>query len=307
MTKIEWTDEVWNPVTGCTKISPGCKNCYAERMAKRLQAMGSPLYKNGFKVTLHPSALEKPLHWKKPKMIFVNSMSDLFHDDVPDEFIIKIFLIMEKAKRHTFQILTKRPERMQLILNGLMSRPPFLPPFYPLPNVWLGVSIENQETADERIPQLLRTPAAVHFISAEPLLDPVDLRFPKSKNPNQDTWVICGGESGPKARPMNPEWVRSLRDQCKDAGVPFFFKQWGEWVGSDVEEETWVDTYEVMTAENGIDYTCPCGGKYADRPGRFRIKKHSWNGNVVSLRVGKKEAGHLLDGVECREFPKRQE
>jgi protein gp37 len=298
MTKIEWTDRVWNPVTGCTKVSAGCKNCYAERMAKRLKAMGQPRYKNGFRVSMHKDILYLPLRWKKPRMIFVNSMSDLFHEDVPDKFIVKVFETMAKSKQHTFQILTKRPERMVTFFEKL-----FYMPIIPLSNVWIGVSIENQETADERIPQLLATPAAVHFISAEPLLGQINLRFPQSKNPNQDVWVICGGESGPNARPMHPEWVKSMRDQCQASGVPFFFKQWGEWIGSRVEEETCIDTYLVMQAENGVDYTAPVEGKYADRPDRFKIKQHLWPDGMRSLRVGKKEAGCLLDGVEHKQYP----
>ena len=303
MTKIEWTDEVWNPVTGCSKVSEGCRNCYAERMAKRLKAMGQPLYKNGFKVTCHRKVLEKPLHWKKPRKIFVNSMSDLFHHDVPVQFIIDCFLIMGKTKQHTYQILTKRADRMLSFFEDCMS----MPPIFPLQNVWLGISAEDQESYTQRVGRLIYVPAAIRFVSIEPMLGEIDLRFKylKDHNINLINWIVCGGESGPNARPIHPDWVKSLRDQCKVAGVPFFFKQWGEWIGSDYEEETCVDTYGVMKAENGIDYCCPLEGKYADRPGRFHIKQHLWDDGMRSLRVGKKEAGHLLDGKEYREFPCR--
>lgn len=212
MSKIEWTDETLNPVTGCTKISPGCKNCYAERMAKRLQAMGQAKYKNGFEVTLHPEALQVPYRWTKSRMVFVNSMSDLFHEKVPTEFIIKTFQVMKDNPKHIFQILTKRPERMGKIAWDL--------PFSE--NVWLGVSVESQKYTS-RIYSLLDVGAKVHFLSCEPLLGPLDL------NPWLDelNWIIVGGESGPKARPMDPQWVLSIRDQCEKARVPFFFKQWG--------------------------------------------------------------------------------
>lgn len=212
MSKIEWTDETWNPITGCTKVSPGCKNCYAEKMAKRLQYMGAAKYRNGFDVTIHHGSLRKPYRWKKPRMIFVNSMSDLFHEKVPDSFIIDVFNTMVENPRHTFQVLTKRPERMAKIAWEL--------PFSE--NVWLGVSVESQKYTS-RIYSLLDVGAKVHFLSCEPLLGPLDL------NPWLDelNWIIVGGESGPKARPMDPQWVISIRDQCEKAKVPFFFKQWG--------------------------------------------------------------------------------
>jgi protein gp37 len=202
-------------------------------MAKRLQVMGNPRYKNGFKVTLHSDILELPLQWKKPCMIFVNSMSDLFHEDVPDQFIVDVFLIMAKAKQHTFQILTKRPERMKLFFTDCMS----MPPIFPLPNVWLGTSVEDQATADQRIPHLIDAPAAIRFISAEPLLEKIDLGYylqncydiTKKRRLlfNTIDWIICGGESGPGARPMDATWVKLLRDQCAIINIPFFFKQWG--------------------------------------------------------------------------------
>ena len=210
--KIEWTDTTWNPITGCTKISAGRKNCYAERMAKRLQAMGQAKYANGFEVTLHHEVLAAPNHWKKPRMVFVNSMSDLFHEKVPDYFIIDIFRVMADNPRHTFQVLTKRPQRMMEMSTDL----PYTE------NVWLGVSVENQQ-ATSRINDLLATGGSVYFLSCEPLLGPLDLK-PWLKYLH---WIIVGGESGPKARPMDPQWVISLRNQCQKAKVPFFFKQWG--------------------------------------------------------------------------------
>lgn len=209
--KIEWTESTWNPLTGCTKVSPGCKNCYAERMAKRLQAMGTEKYRDGFKLALHPDVLEEPLHWQKPQFIFVNSMSDLFHKDVPVEFIQRIFDVMKRAHWHQFQVLTKRAERL-VELDPDLEWPQ---------NVWMGVSVENGDYAF-RIDLLHQTGAHIKFISAEPLLGPL----PNLSLAGID-WVIVGGESGPHARPMDPEWVRQIRDQCQRSRVPFFFKQWG--------------------------------------------------------------------------------
>lgn len=208
---IEWTDATWNPVTGCTKISAGCKNCYAERMAKRLRAMGKNQYRNGFKLTLQPKAIEIPLHWRSPRLVFVNSMSDLFHRDVPDAFIENVFDVMKRCPQHTFQILTKRPERVAEIGRKL-----------PWPeNVWMGTSVEDNRVRD-RIKHLRRVPSQVRFLSVEPLIGPIP-RLPLAGL----HWVIVGGESGPKARPMAPDWVRAIRDRCVGRGVPFFFKQWG--------------------------------------------------------------------------------
>ena len=320
--RIEWTDATWNPVTGCTKVSAGCKNCYAERMIDKRGAIGSVIHGPGpredlalpfFHVLTHPDRLDIPLRWRKPRRVFVCSMGDLFHDDVPDGFIERVFAAMALATRHTFQVLTKRPARMldwSTSVFGARTRacrigeaacdtfglqeshPGDLDdwPQWPLPNVWLGTSVENQQAADERIPLLLQTPAAVRFVSCEPLLGPVDLTrvdFPglnlapnfkfdslRGGGCNTDTpwrldWVICGGESGPKARPMHPDWARSLRDQCELYGVPFLFKQWGEWCPSpygDWEEKNrhWFDSPE------------PHG-------------TNVW-------RVGKKTAGRLLNG-----------
>ena len=209
--KIEWTETTWNPVTGCRKISPGCKNCYAERMSKRLRAMGQEKYRNGFALTLHPKSLEEPLRWKKPQMIFVSSMSDLFHKDVPVSFIQQVFDVMRRAHWHTFQVLTKRAERL-LELDAKIEWPQ---------NVWMGVSVENQDYTF-RIDDLRKTHASVKFLSLEPLLGPL----PELDLQGID-WVIVGGESGPGARPMLPEWVRYIHCQCQAAHVPFFFKQWG--------------------------------------------------------------------------------
>lgn len=272
-TGIEWTDATWNPVTGCTKLSPGCDNCYAENIALRFA--GTKAYPNGFEVQLRPDKLSQPLRWKKPRRVFVNSMSDLFHKDVPDQFIAQVWATMMLAPQHTFQVLTKRPARMRALLTSSvfalmvrlerdvllgLSTPSFATPTYEVPpNVWLGVSTEDQKWADLRIPTLLDTPAAVRFISAEPLLGSIDLVGPGyigSQRGHGGThngvgsadcpiethhhhdmrckpaldWVIVGGESGRDARPMHPAWPRSLLDQCTAAEVPFHFKQWGEWV-----------------------------------------------------------------------------
>lgn len=208
---IEWTESTWNPVTGCTKISIGCKNCYAERMAKRLQAMGQPNYRNGFKLTCHWHVLDLPLHWKKPQMIFVNSMSDLFHEKVPKGFILRIFNTMNKASQHTFQILTKRAKHLEGISPLLLWSK----------NIWMGVTVENSDYK-ERIDSLRRSGAYIKFLSLEPLLDDVGVL-----NLEGIDWVIVGGESGPKARPMEANWVHNIRKQCKEQNVSFFFKQWG--------------------------------------------------------------------------------
>ena len=256
-TKIEWTDEVWNPVTGCDKVSQGCKNCYAERIAERF--WGERKFTD---VQCHPERLDIPLHWRKPRRVFVNSMSDLFHEDVTDEFITEVWNVMHDTPQHIYQILTKRPERMQWLTHQQWGD------HLVEPNVWLGVSCEDQKTAYERIPLLLQAPAAVRFVSLEPLLGPIDLlaifgHDLYAMNKGLD-WVIVGGESGPHARPMHPDWARSIRDQCVEAGVPFFFKQVGEW--ATVEE--------------------------------FGTKRE-----LGILRVGKKKAGRLLDGREWNEFP----
>ena len=208
---IEWTESTWNPVTGCTKISPGCKNCYAKRMAERLQLMGQRNYVNGFDLTLQPHALELPLRWKKPQRVFVNSMSDLFHDDVPLGYIRQVFDVMRRAHWHQFQVLTKRAERLLELSESLDWAP----------NIWMGVSVENA-AYKSRIDYLRRTGARVKFVSVEPLLGPTE-----DMNLSGIDWVIVGGESGPGARELKREWVIDIRKQCRLAGVPFFFKQWG--------------------------------------------------------------------------------
>lgn len=210
-TKIEWSESTWNPITGCTKISPGCKHCYAERMALRLQAMGQENYANGFELTLQEHMLERPLQWKKPQLIFVNSMSDLFHKDVPLDYTQRIFDVMRRAHWHTFQVLTKRSQQL-FDLHQEIEWPD---------NVWMGVSVENQKYA-YRIDHLRQTGAKIKFLSLEPLIGPL----PELNLKNID-WAIVGGESGPGARPIKLEWVLEIRDQCVAAKVPFFFKQWG--------------------------------------------------------------------------------
>jgi protein gp37 len=209
--EIEWTEATWNPITGCTKTSLGCKNCYAERMARRLQAMGNPNYANGFSLTLHEHLLEIPLSWRKPRMIFVNSMSDLFHQGVPLEFIQKVFDVMRRASWHTFQVLTKRSSRLCELTQSID---------WPI-NVWMGVSVENSEYRF-RIDHLRQTGSRVKFLSLEPLLGPLP-----NMNLEGIDWVIVGGESGPNARPMQKEWVVDIKGQCEFADIPFFFKQWG--------------------------------------------------------------------------------
>jgi protein gp37 len=298
--KIEWTEKTWSPITGCTKISPGCAHCYAERMAKRLAGRYGYPADEPFRVTLHPERLQEPAHWRKPRIVFPCSMSDMFHPDVPDEFINKMLTMMTHpmmgASHHTYLILTKRPER---ILSGHAER------FAEWKNIWLGVTAENQEMADKRIPILLQIPAAVRFVSIEPMLGPVDLRGKLCHWTNPDgsgswfspvpgkvqkrliNWVICGGESGPGARPMHPDWARSLRDQCVSAGVPFFFKQWGEYVGGYATEifdghPGW-SRYQNDTLSPNYD--------------------HYWGDGMVSLKVGKHAAGRLLDGQEWNETP----
>jgi protein gp37 len=208
---IEWTEMTWNPVTGCSKISSGCKYCYAERMAKRLHAMGSERYANGFRLTLHPDLVDVPRAWKKPRLVFVNSMSDLFHEDVPTEFIKQIFETMVDCPQHTFQILTKRSDR----LRGLRAVLPWPS------NVWMGVSVEDSRVI-KRVVDLQTVPAQVRFLSCEPLIGPLEALPLKGIH-----WVIVGGESGPGARTMSPDWVESVHGQCRKANVAFFFKQWG--------------------------------------------------------------------------------
>lgn len=267
--KIEWTDKTWNPVTGCTKISQGCKHCYAETFYERFHGKGS--FRN---VTCHEDRLRIPFAWKKPSMVFVNSMSDLFHEDVPFSFIKSVLHTIYHAPMHTFQILTKRPERMVQFFKWLDNSDLSAN----FPNMWLGVSVEDQGAADERIPLLLQVPAAVRFLSCEPLLGPINFaKVPVGKAGFDYTmgdtihWVIVGGESGHGARPMHPKWARSLRDQCAAAAVPFFFKQWGEYVS----------VSEVAG------------------PG----KHHSFPDGATVRRTGKRAAGRTLDGQTHNAFP----
>jgi protein gp37 len=232
---IEWTDSTWNPMTGCTKISPGCINCYAERMALRLQAMGQANYANGFKITTHEHALALPLRWRKPQSIFVNSMSDIFHKAAPFDFIQRVFAVIEKASWHFFQALTKRSDR-------LVELAPSLP--WPK-NLWMGVTVETSDFV-YRIDHLRIVDAAVRFISLEPLLAPMS-----DMDLSGIDWVIVGGESGPGARPLKPQWVRSIRDQCIERHVPFFFKQWGgtnrKKAGRELDGRTWTE----LPSKNG--------------------------------------------------------
>jgi protein gp37 len=231
---IEWTESTWNPVTGCTKTSAGCLHCYAERMALRLQAMGQPAYATGFDLALHPEKLGQPLDWHKPSTIFVNSMSDLFHEDVPFGFIQDVFETMRRASWHRFQILTKRAERLEE-LDEAIAWPE---------NVWMGVTVERQDYVS-RVDCLRQTGARVKFLSCEPLLSPLP-----RLNLEGIGWVIVGGESGPRPRPMEPDWVRDLRDQCAFAEVPFFFKQWGgrskKKAGRQLDGRYWSDTPEAQ-------------------------------------------------------------
>jgi len=224
---IEWTESTWNPLTGCTKVSPGCKHCYAERMAYRLQAMGQQNYHNGFQPTIHTNKLGVPLKWNNPQMIFVNSMSDLFHEDIPVDFILSVFETMRKASWHTFQVLTKRSHRLVELDNKLV---------WPN-NVWMGVSVENSDYTF-RIDDLRQTHAKIKFLSIEPLLGSLP-----NLNLNGINWVIVGGESGPGARPIQPVWVTEIRDECLSASIPFFFKQWGgtnkKKAGRILDDRTW--------------------------------------------------------------------
>lgn len=374
---IEWTDFTWVPFVGCSKVSEGCKNCYAMMMAARVANAAQARLREGKlplteiqtayrkvvrwerggmfaadandkalpqwnnRIELIESILLAPLSWKKPRKVFVNSMSDLFHKDIPFEFIDKVFAVMALTPQHTYQVLTKRPERMAEYLNE-MERPgppgglfgkttrmlwsllremrklaPNTEPCLQLPlsNVWLGTSVENQEAADERIPHLLKCPAAVRFLSCEPLIGAVDLtRGPAlcidaarertggfCHDPFSDLttgihWVIAGGESGHKARPMHPDWVRSLRDQCEAAGVPFFWKQWGEWHPR-LKNGIWPDGRGngFETCEHVLSRWVAKGGLHLDGT--------TEHGAALMKRVGKKAAGRLLDGREHNGFP----
>jgi protein gp37 len=290
--KIDWCDAVWNPTIGCEKVSEGCRHCYAERMAARLAAMGNAEYQdvvtpsrrwNGH-VKCLPGRLNDPLEWKRPRRIFVNSMSDLFHLEVNCGFIQDVWEVMRRCTWHTFIILTKRPAIMCKMVNVIGPT---------LPNVWLGVSVEDQKTADERIPWLLKTPAAVRVVSVEPMIDSVDIsqwnyRVEDKYNLLSSLyspidWVICGGESGPDAQPVHVDWIRSLLDQCLTTNIPFFFKQWGEWA------PLGVDNFQDVP-------------KRRDGRSVARLNFPGWDEKWM-IRVGKKVSGRELDGRIWEEYP----
>lgn len=335
--KIEWCDATWNPVTGCDEVSPGCDNCYAKTLAERFRGTEGHYFEQGFDVVLRPDKLTLPLRWRKPCKVFVNSMSDLFHAKVPDEYIARVFAVMAMTPQHTYQVLTKRHGRMRSLLSSEGFRP-WVEAFveemladgevrytWPLSNVWLGVSVEDQKRADLRIPALLETPAAVRFLSCEPLLGPVDLYRHMPAVDYWDSreteewgihWVIVGGESGHGARPMHPTWARQLRDQCSASGVAFHFKQWGEWGPApwrvDRAEGESVEDYKARA-----EATCATHAYaiWADQYGHeaYAPDHKPWSAERTSLgdehasirRWGKKHAGRELDGRTHDEFPER--
>lgn len=328
--KIEWTNKTWNPVTGCHKISPGCKHCYADRLFPKVYP--------GRKfedVRTHDDRLNQPLSWKTPQRVFVDSMGDLFHKDVPFEFIDQCFAVMALAEQHTFQVLTKRADRMREYFNSIrphhsenthadtreivrswaaqhwawVNRRGDEDIRWPLPNVWLGTSTEDQETFDERVEHLAACPAVVRFVSAEPLLGDIDVGNAFDDPPDGSTygkihWVIAGGESGPKARPSHPDWFRYLRDQCANAGTPFFFKQWGEWASTHPEG--------ALSPHNGwcspiahTDFITRNASYKSDveptmSKGKFALEKE---GFAFMHRIGKQKAGRLLDDRLHDEYP----
>ncbi len=340
--KIEWTEATWNPITGCTKVSPGCDHCYASTFAERWRGTPGHYFERGFDITLRPDKLDLPLRWRRPRRIFVNSMSDLFHDSIPDEYIARVFAVMALAERHTLQVLTKRHGRMRSLLGSANFRNLVLragiamardtggintvwaaraldPDNGPAANVWLGVSVENQQWANIRIPVLLDTPAAVRWISAEPLLGPIDLgawlrdvdspscwdvHAPSAECGQciRPDWIVCGGESGPGARPMHPDWARWLRNQCVDANVPFLFKQHGEWA-----EATRTTATHLLHVTKG--YLIPRADGTTDHP----YGEHSGldqdlvdRGHPGWIRVrrwGKKAAGREMDGRTWDQYP----
>lgn len=340
---IEWTDATWNPTAGCTPVSEGCRNCYAAKEALRLASNPNPKIAAKYEGTAEMRGTDEkrravftgrvnmledvtlPLTWGKPRRIFVNSMSDLFHPDIPFSFVDKVFAVMSLANQHTFQILTKRPERMQEYLSHEkriefieLARREFPHPFdvcafdmrLPLPNVWLGTSVEDQDAADVRIPYLINTPAAVRFLSCEPLLGPVDLRawlnsahlrtdFTTGEDyryPAKLHWVIVGGESGAGARPMHPAWARSLRHRCTMAGIPFFFKQWGSW-----KPIGWCH-HDSLAEPKTVLVTL--GGKVLEQHPRLAGFDAPLENSMMEMRrVGKHEAGRALDGRTWSEFP----
>ena len=337
-TKINYGEEAWSIVTGCTPVSSGCKNCWARELHNRRHRAYldgkkmPPQYTKPFEVVqLHENRLDEPLHWRNPRRVLVAFGGDLFHEDVPIDTIANIFAVMRLAEQHTFLVLTKRAERMHSILTGSEFGMEYRDTIEvltgggltgfgpPLDNVWLGVSVEDQITADERIPLLLKTPAAVRFVSCEPLLGPVDLKpaeigqWPDMTRwmPNKEEWddwkywmhkengiqwVIVGGESGPGARPMHPDWAHSMRDQCQAAGTPFFFKQWGEWLQED-------QIYRPINDPNINVLNYEAHRVLMRGSEKFEDLVHQWEDTTIAFRVGKKAAGHLLDGVEWQEFP----
>lgn len=308
MSKIEWTEKTWNPLAGCKEISPGCANCYAATMAKRLEAMGQEKYQGTTKTLANGkvvwtgkiSLLDEtddqftaPLRRTKPTTYFVNSMSDLFHQDVPFEFVEKVFSVMHQTPHHTYQVLTKRPDRMAAFMNRPAAEWTYsvmpISPSWPFSNVWMGTSVEDQQRADERIPHLLNVPAAVRFLSCEPLLGPIEFSDVSRRSDAVNvlgqpvltgiTWVIVGGESGHQARPMQIEWARSLRDQCQASGVAFHFKQHGAWCAFNQIPDDSLQQVEL------------------DRLPMQSIGENSYH------RIGKKLAGRQLDGREWNEVP----
>lgn len=359
-TRIEWADATWNPTTGCTRVSPGCTNCYiettppfriagdkfrkycprckghgivdaSERACPECEGEGSwESHEIGATtgVNLWPARLDQPLRWRKPRRVFVNSLSDLFHEDIPDEYIARVFAVMALAGQHAFQVLTKRHGRMRSLLNskgfqeivrntrerlGAQAVPDWR---WPLLNVWIGVTVEDQARADLRIPALLDTPAAVRFLSCEPLLGPIDLQRPRPHScseeciPRQSVcppwysqlvdWVIVGGESGKDARPMHPDWARSLRDQCTAAGVPYFFKQRGEWTWN--EPGTFKLPLQPYSARVAAMHPAGMTALTKDNPfDPFKAGHQGWATRIE--RVGKKAAGRLLDGRTWDEYP----
>ena len=317
MTTIEWTDAVWNPVTGCTKVSAGCKNCYAEAIADRFFAKQYQPNRDGTPrkftdVRCHPDRLTQPRRWRKPRRVFVNSMSDLFHEDVPRQFIGLAFAIMRECGRHTFQILTKRPERMLPIVSWIREyeRGPISP------NIWLGVSVENQKAADERIPLLLKTPAAVRFLSVEPMLEHVDLYrggftlLEPVKSPTGEQWpgldwVIVGGESGPGARPFDLAWAESLLEQCRAAGVPFFFKQAGSVPVMD--EARWREQHNPLDDRNGNRERVIKNGMTGESFWLSAKKRHNSPAGTVAIALKDRKGGDPAEWPEhlrVREFPR---
>lgn len=379
-TKIEWADRTWNPLLGCAKVSPGCDNCYAIKTAHLRAGNPNPKVADAFegltryrqgrldwtgRINLLDDRLTQPMTWKKPSKIFVNSQSDLFHSDVPDSFIAQVFAVMAATPRHTYQILTKRHARMRTLLNDQVfraavrakmpdgQRPEPGHMAWPLNNVWMGVSVEDQKRAELRIPALLDTPAAVRWLSCEPLLGPVDLDRPRCQHHDRDeiftdaagiewcgdcvadggtgelsyghwldpyndgiAWVVVGGESGSNARPMHPDWARALRDQCAERGVPFFFKQWGEYRpvpileapemsgGRAIEHPRWGGLCSIQIHEPGPSGTMRNGSWRPMVPGdRTRGGLVMLDEKVMACKVGKTRAGRELDGRTWDEFP----